>query len=121
MNKQFFKDTLGWGFLLWLFGYTLGIILFMIISEPYLGWIIMPIGSAFILWVLFKKIKNNSLKYYFSLAVFWTLTAIVCDYFFLVKLFKSVDYYSFHIYLYYFLTFTFPLFIGFYKNLVKKR
>jgi len=109
MNKQFLKDSLGWGALLWLFGYILGIVLFMVVPKSYLGWILMPLGSALTLWVLFKKIKNNSLRYCFGLAVTWSLIAVIFDYFFLVKAFQSNDYYSFHIYLYYVLTFIFPL------------
>lgn len=112
MKKHFFKNAVGWGILLWLFGYILGIILFMFIPESYLYLIIMPLGTALTLWVLFKKVKSKSFHYYFWLAVIWTLIAIVFDYLFLVKLFNSTNYYSFHIYLYYFLTFALPIFIG---------
>lgn len=43
--------------------------------------------------------------------------AVVCDYFFLVKLFKPADgYYKLDVYMYYFLTLTFPLIIGWRKN-----
>lgn len=117
MKKQFFKDTIGWGLLLWLIGYILGIVLFMIVPPSILGWVIMPIGTIITLWVLFKKIKNNTLKYYLLLSVFWTLIAIIFDYFFLVKLFKPADgYYKLDIYVYYTLTFVLPLVVGFKKN-----
>jgi hypothetical protein len=46
MNKQFFKDTFGWGFLLWLLGYNLGIILFMIAPPSIIGWVIAPIATV---------------------------------------------------------------------------
>jgi len=108
---------LGWGFLLWLTGYVLGIILFMIVPPTILGWIIMPIGTIVTIWVLLKKIKGNSLAYYFSLAVIWTLIAIVFDYLFLVKVFKPADgYYKLDVYLYYVLTFVLPLIIGWSKR-----
>lgn len=42
------KDTLGWGFLLWLIGYALGMILFSIVPHSLIGWIIMPIGAIII-------------------------------------------------------------------------
>jgi hypothetical protein len=45
MNKQFIKDAFGWGFILWLVGYGLGIILFMLVPLSMVGWIIMPIGG----------------------------------------------------------------------------
>lgn len=116
-GKQLLKDALGWGFLLWLVGYLLGIGLFMVVPPSILGWIIMPIGIVITLWVLFKKVKGKSLGYYLTLAVVWTLIAIVFDYFFLVKLFKPADgYYKLDVYLYYAMTFILPLFAGWRKK-----
>jgi len=116
MKKQLLKDALGWGFLLWLVGYILGIILFMILPQSILGWVIMPIGTMITLWVLLKKIKSASLKYYAMLSVIWTLIAILFDYVFLVKLFQSSGYYKLDVYVYYTLTFLLPLLVGFLKN-----
>lgn len=116
MNKQFFREAFGWGFLLWLIGYLLGIILFMIVPFSLIGWVIMPIGIIITLWVLFKKVKVNSLKYYFLLGIVWVLIAIICDYIFLVKVFNPVDgYYKLDVYLYYALTITLPLLVGWRK------
>lgn len=113
MNKKLLKDAFGWGFLLWLIGYILGIVLFMFIPTFMVGWVIMPIGTTITLWVLLKKIKANSLRYYFQLAVIWALIAIVSDYLFLVKIFKPADgYYKLDVYLYYALTFILPLFVA---------
>jgi len=113
MNKQYFKDTIGWGFILWFIGYLLGIIFFMFVPPTLIGWVIMPIGTVITVWVLFKKIIDTAFGYYLSLAIAWTVIAVVFDYFFLVKLFKPLDgYYKFDVYLYYFLTFVLPLVIG---------
>jgi len=102
--------------LLWFIGYILGIVLFMMVPPAILGWVIMPIGTVLTLWVLFKKIKSVSFNYYLSLAVVWTLIAIIFDYFFLVKLFKPADgYYKLDVYLYYILTFVLP-FIALWKK-----
>lgn len=121
MNKSFLKDALGWGFLLWLIGYVLGIVLFMIAPPSMVGWIIMPIGIALTLWVLFKKVKGDYFKYYFVLAIAWTVIAIVFDYFFLVKLFKPADgYYKLDVYLYYVFTFVLPLIVGLRKAKTKQ-
>jgi hypothetical protein len=68
-NKQFYKDALGWGFILWLIGYALGILLFAAVPLSMIGWIIPPIGTVITLWVLFKKIASDSFQYYFVLAV----------------------------------------------------
>jgi hypothetical protein len=117
MSKRALKDTLGWGFILWLIGYILGFIFFFILPPQYVGWAITPIGVAITLWVLFKKIKRGTFQYYLMIAVAWTLIAVACDYFFLVKLLKPADgYYKLDVYLYYALTFVLPLLVGWRKK-----
>jgi hypothetical protein len=121
MNRQLFKDSIGWGFILWLIGYLLGILFFMIVPAALIGWVIMPIGIAVILWVLLKKIKSNTLQYYFKIAIIWTLIAVVLDYFLLVKIFKPEDgYYKLDVYLYYALTFILPMTVGWRKTTSKE-
>jgi len=117
VSKQLLKDTIGWGFLLWLIGYVLGIVLFVIVPPSMIGWIIMPIGTVITLWVLLKKVKGNNFQHYLLLSVVWTLIAIIFDYFFLVRVFKPDDgYYKLDVYLYYFLTFVLPLIVGLRKK-----
>lgn len=117
MTKQFAKDAIGWGSLLWFIGYVLGILLFFVVPPSMIGWVITPIGTVITLWVLLKKIKSNSFSYYVLLAIVWTLIAITFDYFFLVKLFKPEDgYYKLDVYVYYALTFTLPLIVGLRKK-----
>lgn len=119
MNKQLLKDGLGWGFLLWLIGYVLGIVLFFVFPASLIGWIIMPVGVVITLLVLVKKIKSHSLQYFVFLAFIWTVIAMLLDYFLLVLLFKPSDgYYKLDVYLYYIFTFTLPLLVGWWK--VKK-
>ncbi len=116
MTKQFLKDAFLWGFLLWLIGYILGIVLFAIVPQSLIGWVIMPFGISITLWVLLKKIKSNSIKYYFLLALIWTLIAIVFDFFFLVQIFKPVDgYYKLDVCLYYAITLALHLLVGWRK------
>lgn len=117
INRDFFKDTFGWGFLLWLFGYIFGIVLFMAGALSIIGWIITPIASAISIWVLIRKIKTASLQYYIVIGVIWTMLAVVLDYFLIVKAFKPEDgYYKLDVYLYYALAFTLPVIIGFRKQ-----
>jgi len=117
MTKQFLKDSLGWGFMLWLIGYALGILFFAVVPPAMIGYVISPIGIVITLWVLLKKIKSDSIKYYLYLAIIWTLIAIVCDYLFLVKVFRPADgYYKLDVYLYYVVTFILPLAVGWYKK-----
>lgn len=121
MAKKLIKDALGWGFGLWLIGYTLGLIFFPFFPAPILGWIIMPFGIIITIWVLFKKVQSDSFRYYLALAVVWTLIAIILDYFFLVKMLKPADgYYKLDVYLYYTLTFILPIAVGWVKKSNKK-
>lgn len=117
MSKQFYKDAFGWGSVLWLIGYILGILLFFVVSPSMIGWILTPIGTVITLWVLFKKIKSTSVQYYVMLAVVWTILAIALDYFLLVKVFNPADgYYKPDVYLYYILIFILPVVVGMKKN-----
>ncbi len=117
MSKQFFKDSLGWGFILWLIGYVLGIILFFVIPPSLIGWVILPIGLTITFLVLLKKVKGEPLSYYFLLAFIWTMIAVIFDYFFIVKALKPEDsYYKLDVYLYYIFTFISPLVVGWWKT-----
>lgn len=117
MNKQLLKDSLGWGFILWLIGYVAGIVLFFVVPPSLIGWVILPVGLIITLWVLLKKVKGDTLQYYLMLAVVWTVIAIVFDYLFIVKAFNPPDgYYKLDVYLYYVLTFITPLIIGWWKK-----
>jgi hypothetical protein len=114
--KLLLRNTLVWGFILWIIGYVLGIILFAVVPHSLIGWVIMPIGVLVTLWVLLKKIKATSFQQYILIGFIWAIIAIVCDYFLLVKLFKPADgYYKLDVYLYYLLTFLLPIFVG-WKN-----
>jgi hypothetical protein len=120
-KKRIFLNTILWGFLLWLFGYILGMLFFVFIPKDILGWAIMPFGIAATLWVLFKKIERESLGCYIGLGVIWTIMAIALDYVFLVKLLKATDYYKLDVYLYYFLTLALPIAVGWYKFKVMRK
>lgn len=110
MNTKTLKTAVIWGLILWLFGYVLGIILFKLVPPAKLGWVIMPFGIMFTLWVLAKKIKLARFKEYVIFGIIWAILAVVLDYFLLVRLFKPADgYYKLDVYLYYLLTLTLPI------------
>ena len=116
MTKQFFKDAFIWGFVLWLIGYILGMVLFMAVPPSLIGWVITPFGILMTLWVLFKKVNANTFPYYVGIALSWTIIAIACDYLFLVMVFKPTDgYYKLDVYVYYTLTVLLPLIVGWKK------
>lgn len=117
LNKKLLKDSLGWGFILWLIGYILGFALFFAVPPFLIGWIIMPIGIIVTFWVLIKKVKVENFRYFFILAIVWTLTALALDYLLIVKALKPADgYYKLAVYLYYGLTFAMPLIAYWWKK-----
>ncbi len=116
MSGKLIKDALGWGTALWLIGYVLGIVLFSVVPASMIGWVISPIGIIITLWVLFKKIKGDSFRYYVILAFVWTAIAIVLDYFLLAFFIPADGYYKLDVYLYYALTFILPLIVGWKKK-----
>lgn len=116
MRNKTVRELFGWGFLLWLLGYVLGILLFAVVPVKLIGWVITPIGVTITLSVLFKKIYGNSVGYYALIGVVWTCIAVVCDYLFLVLAFKPDDgYYKLDVYLYYALTLLLPILVGSWK------
>lgn len=112
---QIITSNIFWGFILWLFGYILGIILFPFVPPTTIGYYIMPLGLALMLWVLFKKIHREQFGCYIGVGVFWTVMAILLDYVFIVKLFGSAGYYKLDVYIYYALTLIIPIIVGWYK------
>lgn len=113
MSRQFLKDAFGWGFVLWLIGYALGIVLFPLVPAGLIGWFITPVGIAITLWIAFRKVKGNTLAYYGLVGLVWLAIAVAGDYLFIVKAFNPADgYYKLDVYLYYALTVAIPLFAG---------
>ena len=91
--------------------------LFFAVPKSMIGWMITPLATIVAVWVLIKKIERVSFSYYLLIAIFWTLIAVVLDYFLLVKIFNPEDgYYKPDVYLYYSLTFILPLVIGLWKR-----
>jgi len=117
MEKVFVKDAFGWGFVLWLIGYILGILLFFFVPKDLIGWIITPVGIIITLWVLSHKISDGGFRRFLHLASVWTLLAILLDYVFNVKLFNiGSSYYRLDVYLYYLITFLLPLAFSYHEK-----
>lgn len=114
-KKKLALQTFGWGFVLWLIGYVLGIALFFAVPPTMIGWVIMPIGAAITIWVLVKKIERESMFCYFMLGLIWTVMAVALDYLLIVKAFNSAGYYKPDVFVYYALTFLLPVAVGWLK------
>ncbi|MBP9699760.1 hypothetical protein KBD71_00595 [Candidatus Woesebacteria bacterium] len=81
----------------------------MIAPPGLIGWLIMPIGVLFTVWVLWTKFREELSTQAVWMGVIWMLLAILLDYFFLVKVFKPEDgYYKLDVYLYYGSTLVLP-------------
>lgn len=113
MTRALAKQLLGWGVLLWLIGYALGVVLVFIVAPRLVGWIILPIGVALTWWVLVHKVRGERVSDYAQIGVAWGAMAILFDYLFIVKAFHPADgYYKPDVYLYYALILALPLLVG---------
>jgi hypothetical protein len=68
-KKQILLNTTFWGFILWLFGYILGIVFFAFVPKDLIGFFILPLGVAFTLLVLLKKIRREEFMSYIGLGI----------------------------------------------------
>jgi hypothetical protein len=115
-NLERIKNSLFWGIILWLIGYIAGVVLFFIMPKDYIGWVITPLATLITIYILIKMIKRPSLTCYFGLGLIWTIIAVLFDFIFIVKLFNSgISYYKSDVFLYYILTFTLPIAVGYWK------
>jgi hypothetical protein len=81
-----------------------------LIVRDGLGWYVMPLGIALTCLVLWKRVRVAGFGEAILIGVVWTVIAIICDYFFLVKLLNPPDgYYKLDVYLYYLLTLILPI------------
>ena len=113
MRSRLLKDAGGWGALLWLVGYVLGLVLFAFVPPGLIGWIMTPFGAAMTVWVAFRKVTGDSRRYFVLVGLVWMAIAVVGDYLFIVKAFAPPDgYYKLDVYVYYALTFVIPLAAG---------
>ncbi len=113
--KSILIATLGWGSVLWLVGYLLGMILFFVIPTELIGWIITPVGIALTMWVLIRKIHQQHFYEYLVIGIVWAALAVMLDYVFLVKMLNNATYYKLDVYFYYATTLLLPLLIGRWK------
>lgn len=109
MNKQILKDGLLWGFLVWLFGFAVSMVLFLFIPVALLGWFIFPLWLAFTAWVLLKMVRIEHVRYALRVGALWVVIAVALDYLIIVILFRAEGYYTFDVLLYYAITFVLPV------------
>ncbi len=102
MQRFLLRDCLGWGLLLWSFGYALGFLFFPLVPAETIGWYIMPIGLAATALVLWRWVRVGSLPQAIALGAAWCAIAVLLDYVFIVKLLDPADgYYKPDVFIYY--------------------
>lgn len=111
-KKKTLKNTLFWGFVLWLFGYILGFVFYAFVPKDSIGWYILPFGVIVTVWVLLRKVSRESFLCYLMVGVVWAVMAVVLDYIFIVMMLGSADYYKLDVYVYYLLTLAMPAAVG---------
>ncbi len=107
-------DTLGWGFMLWVLGFALGMMLFPFVPVERLGWFISPVMFVVTVWVAIKRLRGSGEKpnYFILVGMSWLLIAVLFDYLFLVKAFVVQNYYDADIFVYYGLSLLIPIVMG---------
>lgn len=112
--KDWIKDNVGLGVIIWFIGYFTSIALFFSPYAGIMGWIITPVFTPvtiIITWWWFRE-RNLVFTYFIKVGLAWTVIAIILDYLFIVQLFQAT-YYGLDVFLYYALTFLIPAGVGF--------
>lgn len=120
--KNWIKDTVGLGIIIWLVGYLASIGLFFTPFAEDMGWIITAIFTPVtiaITWWWFRA-RNIPFSYFVKVGVVWTMIAVVLDYLFIVQLFQAA-YYEADVFVYYALTFLIPVGVGLYLVWTQRR
>ncbi|WP_297111993.1 hypothetical protein [uncultured Devosia sp.] len=100
--RLYLQYGVGWGLLLWLFGYLLGIAFFPFVPTEQLGWFITPLGLAATIFVLWRWAYVKTIQQGLVIGLIWVAIAVVMDYVFIVMLLQPADgYYKADVYLYY--------------------
>lgn len=113
-NVRIITDALGFGILLWMIGFSLGMILFPFVPVAYIGLPILLIVIPLTFLVSYYRFKRKGFTktYYLTVAALWLLIAVIFDYTFLVRGFNVQNYYDLDIIVYYAMTFIIPLSVG---------
>jgi hypothetical protein len=115
IKKRFIIDALGIGIILWVIGYALGMLLFMVVPMWIMGWIISAIMIPITIFVCYKRFKGTGLlmNYFAGVGSVWLLLGFILDYIFIVVAFGSTNYYQIDIAFAYTVTFILPIIIGY--------
>jgi len=107
-------DTLGLGFCLWLAGYLASLALFFVLPPGLLGWALFAVFTPVTIFAAYWRFHKRQLPlaHYLKVAAAWLVIAIILDYFFIVVMFKSADYYKLDVLLYYATAFLVPVAAG---------
>lgn len=121
MRSSLLKKVFGWGLALWFFGYVMGIVLFMLMPQAWIGWVLTPVGSALTLFVLLNKFPERDFKTHVMLACVWLIVAVIGDYLAIVLLFGTgTSYYQPDVFVYYLLSAALPFVSWRWKQLKKR-
>lgn len=113
--KRLVIDALGFGGLLWMIGFTLGMVFFPFVAAEYLGIPILAILVPVTLVVAYYRLRRRPAPatHILIVAVMWLGIALLFDYLFLVKAFHVSNYYDLDVVVYYGATLLVPLAAGF--------
>lgn len=115
--RLYLQYGVGWGLLLWFFGYAMGIALFPFVPTEYLGWYVSPLGLAATIFVLLRWAHIRTITQGLAVGLIWAAIAMVMDYVFIVLLLQPADgYYKLDVYVYYASAFILPVLAGWLRS-----
>lgn len=114
MTKRIIVDSVGFGILLWVIGFALGMMFFPFVPAAYIGLPILLIMTPATFFVLYRRFRSKGFSeaYYLTVGAAWLLIAAIFDYIFLVRAFSVQNYYDADLFVYYVLTFMMPVLVG---------
>lgn len=113
-KKEQFIDTFGWGCVLWVVGFALGMMAFPFLEPERIGLVVVPILSLITITVAYQRFNKSGQPraYYYIVGLIWALYPVVLDYLFIVRAFAVGNYYDADVFAYYLITFAVPIIIG---------
>lgn len=116
-TRETLVDTLGLGFLVWLIGYAVGFFIITlpgypdVMQRPPLLLVFALVGAAvtggLAAW-RFHARRGLGWRYAWAIGLSWLGVAVVCDFLFIVLLFRAWSYYRLDIAVYYAVTLVAP-------------
>ncbi len=113
-GRRIAADGLLWGFILWLLGFALGMLVYPFVEERWIGIFVLPVLLPVTVWVAYRRLRAGPFPAWYPAAVgaVWAALAVALDWAFLVQAFDVEGYYDADVVAYYILALAIPVVVG---------